>query len=166
MPIGYRRHCGTKVAELWSASRALGNGGAPSDRAPQSALLITICAGRSPAVQIDPARALASSERRGHTRAIPRDCVTVPRPHRLDIWLPVPSRCGGAWSAPPRHPSALLWPSGQPLWVASGSAGQSTLWQTRRFDGFVTDRPDGPLSTGQALEPCRWRPKWCPPTLI
>jgi hypothetical protein len=27
--------------------------------------------------------ALASSERRGHTHAIPRDCVIVPRPHRL-----------------------------------------------------------------------------------
>jgi hypothetical protein len=97
---------------------------------------------RPPPRSIPPVRSPPAE--RGHTQAIPRDCAIVPRPIDLDIWLLVPSRCGGPWSAPPRHLLALLWPSGQPLWVASGSAGQSTLWQTRRFDGLLTDRPDGP----------------------
>jgi hypothetical protein len=62
-----------------------------------------------------------------------------------------------------RHLLDLYGPSSQRLWVASGSAGQSTLSQTWRFDGILTDRPDGPLWTGQLLDPC---PKWCPTTLI
>jgi len=65
MPIGYRRHCGTKVAEFWSDFRPLGNSAAPPDGAPQSTLLIMICAGRSPAGWINPARPPASSGQRG-----------------------------------------------------------------------------------------------------
>ena len=62
------------------------------DGATQSTLLITICAGRSPVAWFNPARGLASSKRKGHTRAIPRDLQSCYDPIDLDTWLSVPSR--------------------------------------------------------------------------
>ena len=59
-------------------------------RTAQSTLLITVCAGRSPAAWIDPARALASAERKGHTQANPRDLQSCSDPIDLDTWLSVP----------------------------------------------------------------------------
>ena len=101
-------------------------------------------------------------EERDGDRCRPRRGISTTSP--AFPWCRVAAAALGALRA--RHFLDLLWPSGQRLWVASGSAGQSTLSQTWRFDGILTDRPDGPLWTGQLLDPCRRRPKWCPPTLI
>ena len=69
-----------------------------------------------------------------------------------------------------RSALAISWISMAPPVSAFGSLlvllGNQPFRKTWRFDGILTDRPDGPLWTGQLLDACRGRPKWCPPTLI
>jgi hypothetical protein len=85
-----------KVAAFWSDFRAPGNGGAAPDGAPQSTLLITICAGRSPAGWIDPVRPVTPPSGGGTPRRSQEIVQSCSDPFDLDIWFVGAESLGGA----------------------------------------------------------------------